>query len=160
MLQALQRCPSLNIGTILSPFGRLGLTEVDGAITQLLWAAEDAGQSTPILKEGLAQLDAYFKGDLKKFDLPLAPDVGPFGQSVLDQMIAIPYGHTKKYGEIAKALNSAAQPVGTACGANPIPIIIPCHRVLAQCGLGGFSGAGGVETKVKLLRLEGAGLLI
>ena len=150
----------MNIGTILTPLGRLGLVEIDGAITQLLWAAEDAGQSTPILKEGLAQLDAYFKGDLTEFDLPLAADVGPFGQSVLDQMIAIPYGYTKTYGQIAKALNSAAQPVGAACGANPIPIIIPCHRVLAQCGLGGFSGAGGVETKVKLLRHEGAGLLI
>jgi methylated-DNA-[protein]-cysteine S-methyltransferase len=150
----------LNIGTIQTSLGRLGLVEVDGAITKLLWAAEDAGQSTPVLKEGLAQLGAYFAGDLTKFALPLNAGVGDFGQSVLDQMIAIPYGYTKTYGEIAKAINSAAQPVGTACGANPIPIIIPCHRVLAQCGLGGFSGAGGIETKVKLLRLEGAGLLI
>jgi methylated-DNA-[protein]-cysteine S-methyltransferase len=150
----------LNIGTIHTPLGKLGLLEVDGAITKLLWAAENMGQSTPILKEGLSQLAAYFAGELTEFNLPLASGVGRFGQSVLDQMTAIPYGYTKTYGEIAKALNSAPQPVGTACGANPIPIIIPCHRVLAQCGLGGFSGVGGIETKVKLLRLEGAGLLI
>ena len=150
----------MNIGTIHTPLGQLGLVEVDGAITKLLWSAENMGQSTPNLKEGLSQLAAYFAGELTEFNLPLAPGVGRFGQSVLDQMTAIPYGYTKTYGEIAKALNSAPQPVGTACGANPIPIIIPCHRVLAQCGLGGFSGAGGIETKVKLLRLEGAGLLI
>lgn len=150
----------MNIGTILTPLGQLGLVEVHGAITKLLWAAENTGQSTPILKEGLSQLSAYFAGDLTEFNLPLAPGVGRFGQSVLDLMIAILYGYTKTYGEIANALNSALQPVGTACGANPILIIIPCHRVLAQCGLVGFLGASGIESKVKLLRLGGAGLLI
>ena len=150
----------MNIGTILTPYGLLALCEVGGAIIKLRWAGENTGQRTPILKEGLSQLAAYFAGELTEFDLPLAPDVGEFGRSVLDQISAIPFGYTKTYGQLAKALGSAAQPVGTACGANPIPIIIPCHRVLAQCGLGGFSGAGGVETKVKLLRFEGAGLLI
>jgi methylated-DNA-[protein]-cysteine S-methyltransferase len=150
----------LNIGTILTPFGQLALCEVDGAIAELRWAGENTGQRTPVLKDGLAQLSAYFAGELTEFDLPLAPDVGEFGRAVLDQISAIPFGYTKTYGELAQALGSAAQPVGTACGANPIPIIIPCHRVLAQNGLGGFSGAGGVETKVSLLRLEGAGLLI
>ena len=58
-------------------------------------------------------------------------------------------------GEIAKALGTSAQPVGQACGGNPIPIVIPCHRVVSATGLGGFSGAGGVETKIALLRLEG-----
>ena len=133
---------------------------MDGAIIELRWAGENTGQRTAVLKNGLDQLAAYFDGSLSEFDLPLNPAVGDFGASVLDQINAIPFGYTKTYGEIADALGSAAQPVGTACGANPIPIIIPCHRVLAQNGLGGFSGAGGVETKVTLLRHEGAGVLI
>ena len=150
----------MNIGTILTPVGQIALCEADGAIIELRWAGENTGQRTAVLKSGLDQLAAYFDGSLTEFDLPLGPDVGDFGISVLDQISAIPFGYTKTYGEIADALGSAAQPVGTACGANPIPIIIPCHRVLAQNGLGGFSGAGGVETKVVLLRHEGAGVLI
>lgn len=76
-------------------------------------------------------------------------------------MLAIPLGEIRTYGDIAKALGTPAQPVGNACGANPIPVIIPCHRVLAASSLGGFSGMGGIETKVALLRHEGAaGLLI
>ena len=76
-------------------------------------------------------------------------------------MRAIPVGHTRTYGDIARDLGVPPQAVGQACGGNPIAIIIPCHRVLGAGGLGGFSGAGGVETKVALLRHEGAaGLLI
>ncbi|MCB1350992.1 MAG: MGMT family protein, partial [Maritimibacter sp.] len=67
---------------------------------------------------------------------------------------------TRTYGEIAADLGASAQAVGNACGANPIPILIPCHRVLGATGLGGYSGAGGIETKVALLRLEGAGGLL
>ncbi len=71
-------------------------------------------------------------------------------------MQAIPCGDTRTYGALAKDLDSSARAVGMACGANPIPVIIPCHRILAATGLGGFSGQGGVETKAALLRLEGA----
>ena len=71
-------------------------------------------------------------------------------------MRAIPFGETRTYGEIAKAVGAPAQAVGQACGANTIPVIIPCHRVTGTGGLGGFSGMGGVETKVELLRHEGA----
>ena len=74
---------------------------------------------------------------------------------------AVPFGHTRTYGEIARDLGVPAQAVGGACGGNPIPILVPCHRVMGAKGLTGFSGAGGVETKVALLRHEGAaGLLI
>jgi methylated-DNA-[protein]-cysteine S-methyltransferase len=73
-------------------------------------------------------------------------------------MITIPYGETLTYGQIAKRLNSHARAVGSACGLNPIPIIIPCHRVIGANGkLVGFSGGEGVETKIHLLELEGAG---
>jgi methylated-DNA-[protein]-cysteine S-methyltransferase len=71
-------------------------------------------------------------------------------------MLAIPYGQTRTYGEISNELNGSAQPVGQACASNPIPVIIPCHRVVGADGLGGFSGVGGVEMKVKLLQGEGA----
>jgi methylated-DNA-[protein]-cysteine S-methyltransferase len=84
-----------------------------------------------------------------------------FQRDVCDAMSAIPFGYTRTYGEIAKDLGVPAQAVGQACGGNPIAVIIPCHRVMGAKGLTGFSGAGGVETKVALLRHEGAaGLLI
>ena len=71
-------------------------------------------------------------------------------------MCAIPFGQTATYGDLARQLKSAAQPVGSACGANPIAILIPCHRVVAADGLGGFSGGVGVESKRVLLHHEGA----
>jgi O-6-methylguanine DNA methyltransferase len=75
-------------------------------------------------------------------------------------MAAIPFGHTRSYGDLAREIGAPAQAIGQACGANPIPILIPCHRVLAANGLGGFSAKGGVESKVFLLRLEGAASLL
>ena len=71
-------------------------------------------------------------------------------------MSAIPFGETRTYGELAAELGTSPQPLGNACGANSIPIIIPCHRVLSATGLGGFSGRGGVETKAQLLKHENA----
>jgi O-6-methylguanine DNA methyltransferase len=75
-------------------------------------------------------------------------------------MSAIPYGETRRYGDLAREIGAPAQAIGQACGANPLPILIPCHRVLAAKGLGGFSAKGGVESKVFLLRLEGAASLL
>ena len=75
-------------------------------------------------------------------------------------MLAIPYGQTQTYGDLSKQLGAPAQAIGQACGGNTLPIFIPCHRILAANGLGGYSGAGGVETKVALLRLEGAASLL
>ena len=135
-------------------FGRLGV-EGDGAhIVALHWAATPQGEGSPLLTEAVAQLEAYSAGRLTRFDLPLAPKGSDFQQRVYATMLAIPYGETLTYGEIAKTLGCPAQPVGQACGANPIPVIIPCHRVLAKSGIGGFSGAGGVEGKIALLKHE------
>jgi len=89
--------------------------------------------------------------------VPLAPQGSDFQKIFCQALCDIPYGETRTYGELAKDLNRPAQAIGQACGANPIAILIPCHRVLSATGLGGYSGAGGVETKVKLLQLEGAG---
>jgi methylated-DNA-[protein]-cysteine S-methyltransferase len=146
----------MNIGVLKTPVGVLGIVEDGGWITRLLWQAQNRGVRTPVLDEGLRQLEAYFAGRLARFDLPLAPDVSPFQMRVCEAMRAIPLGQTRTYGDIAKELGVPAQPVGQACGANPIPVIIPCHRVVGAHGLGGFSGMGGVEMKVKLLQLEGA----
>lgn len=145
-----------------SPVGRLGVIEQDGAITRLIWNANPEGEPSPVLIEAQAQLAAYFDGKLTKFDLPTRVKGSDFQRAVCDAMSAIPYGDTLTYGEIATLTGNSAQAVGNACGANPIPVIIPCHRVMGAGGkLVGFSGAGGVETKVQLLRLEGAaGLLI
>ncbi|WP_432449511.1 methylated-DNA--[protein]-cysteine S-methyltransferase [Aliiroseovarius marinus] len=152
----------MNIAVVDSPVGRLGVVEDGGAITRLRWNVDPEGELTPMLVEAQAQLRAYFDGALTKFDLPTRVMGSDFQRAVCAAMSAIPYGDTLTYGEIAKLTGNSAQAVGNACGANPIPIIIPCHRVMGAGGkLVGFSGAGGVETKVQLLRLEGAaGLLI
>lgn len=155
----------MNIGTTDTPIGRLGLVEKDGMITQLLWNAQSHGADSAVLREGARQLQAYFNHELTEFDLPLWVDGSNFQRAVCDAMFAIPFGETVTYGDLAKITQTPAQAVGNACGANPIPVIIPCHRVLSATGLGGFSGAGGglngIEMKVTLLKHEGAaGLLI
>ncbi|MDF2368749.1 methylated-DNA--[protein]-cysteine S-methyltransferase [Sneathiella sp.] len=142
-----------------SPVGDLTVTEEDGKIISLDWGwvPEQWQSATPILEEAAAQLNRYFDAEIGDFDLPLDPPGTEFQKKVWAEMLKIPAGKTKSYGEIAKILKSAAQPVGTACGANPIPIIIPCHRILAAGGkMGGYSGEGGLETKQALLRLENA----
>lgn len=138
-----------------SPYGSLSISEVDGAITALGWKKPDVTGSTPLLEEAAQQLTAYFAGELREFDLPLRPKGDAFQQSVCNAMLDIPYGEVTTYGEIAKKLDTYGQPVGNACGANSIPIIIPCHRVLAVDGIGGYSGDGGIERKIELLKLEG-----
>ncbi|MFC4271655.1 methylated-DNA--[protein]-cysteine S-methyltransferase [Sneathiella chungangensis] len=142
-----------------SPVGDLTVTEEDGKIISLDWGwvPKEWQSSTPLLEDAINQLNRYFDGEIGDFDLPLAPPGTEFQKKVWAEMLKIPAGKTKSYGEIAKILGSAAQPVGTACGANPIPIIIPCHRILAAGGkMGGYSGDGGLETKKALLRLENA----
>ncbi len=147
--------------TVQTSFGRLGVEESQGAITRLVWNGSEEGPRTPLLLEAAKQLIAYDAGQLHQFDLPLRVEGSEFQRQVCDLMFAIPFGETRTYGDIAKELGQPAQTVGQACGANPIPVIIPCHRVLSANGLGGFSGMGGIETKVALLRHEGAaGLLI
>jgi methylated-DNA-[protein]-cysteine S-methyltransferase len=147
-----------------SPVGRLAL-EADGdTLTGLRWtgAAERSKdeKATPVLREARRQLDQYFERKLRRFDLPLAAAGTPFQQSVWTMMSAIPFGETATYGGMAIALGSGPRAVGMACGRNPLPIVVPCHRVLASGGKeGGFSGGQGLPTKRKLLALEGVVLL-
>lgn len=104
----------------------------------------------------IEQLEAYFAGNLKCFDLPLEPEGTAFQQQVWQALLDIPYGTTTSYGELARRINrpAASRAVGAANGSNPIPIIIPCHRVIGVNGtLTGYGG--GLEIKRRLLELEG-----
>lgn len=140
-----------------SPVGPIWV-EGDRAITASGWgaaAAPDGG----LPAGALAQLAEYFAGERQAFDLPLDLGTG-FRARFLRALIDIPYGRTRTYGDLARELGVSAQAVGQACGANPLPILVPCHRVTGTSGLGGFSGGTGIETKVWLLRHEGGALLI
>ena len=166
--------------TMDSPVGELRIVANRNAITAIEFSAGDPGavskhssaaraaalsagrpvgereDAHPLLVEAVRQLRAYFAGDLKEFDLPLDPQGSAFQQSVWEQLRGIGYGQTASYGEIARRLGmtaAASRAVGLANGRNPIPIVIPCHRVVGANGtLTGY--AGGVERKKRLLDLE------
>lgn len=143
--------------TVESPLGLLALRAEGEQLTSLDWVDAPAEEkATDVLREAATQLLAYFDRRLTAFDLPLAPEGTAHQQAVWSAMLRIPYGEFTTYGEIADELNSSARAIGTACGRNPIPVIVPCHRVIAAGGgMGGYSGRGGPETKRALLLLEG-----
>lgn len=146
-----------------TPLGRMLATADSERITGLYFHDQqyfpagvfDAMEPTGVLVDLREQLQQYFDGALRQFDLPLAPQGTPFQQSVWQQLLEIPYGETRSYGDLARALENlrAIRAVGTANGRNPISIVIPCHRVIGSDGtLTGY--AGGIERKQKLLALE------
>jgi methylated-DNA-[protein]-cysteine S-methyltransferase len=143
-----------------SPVGPLGADAEDGAITRLIWGAPGNLTEGPLFAQAQAEMAAYFAGELTAFTVPLAPRGSAFQQAFYAALCAIPYGETRTYGELAADLAVSAQAIGQACGANPIAILIPCHRVLGANGLGGYSGMSGIEAKVALLQLEGAASLL
>ncbi len=134
-----------------SPIGDLTITCEDGALVALDWGWARDQAPDDLLTRAKAQLEAYFDGKTHAFDLPLCPAGTEYQRRVWHLMEEIPYGGTRSYGAMAKDLDSSARAVGMACGANPIPVIIPCHRVLAANGMGGYSGDGGLETHDALL---------
>jgi len=152
--------------TVDSPVGELRIVENHGAITAIEFSpwrppgdARPLGErddSHPVLAECVRQLQAYFDRELREFDLPLAPQGTEFQQRVWKELLEIGYGETASYGEIAARLghtNAASRAVGLANGRNPIPIVIPCHRVIGADGsLTGY--AGGMDRKQTLLSLE------
>jgi methylated-DNA-[protein]-cysteine S-methyltransferase len=142
---------------IQTRFGALILTAQDGAITRLTWGVSGQSDRSDVLDAAATQLAEYDAGTRQAFDLPLVVRGSRLQRAVCAAIYAISFGDTVTYGDIARDLAVPAQAIGQACGGNPIPIIIPCHRVMGAKGLTGFSGAGGVETKVALLKHEGAG---
>ncbi|WP_446425328.1 methylated-DNA--[protein]-cysteine S-methyltransferase [Mailhella sp.] len=145
-----------------SPIGRLLLEEEAGGLSRirLLAPAEEAPLqtgSTPLLKETRRQLDAYFAGRLRSFDLPVSAQGTPFQLAVWDALRRIGYGAVKTYGDIAREAGAPRgfRAVGMACHRNPVLIVVPCHRVVGAGGkLTGF--ACGLEVKRFLLEHEGA----
>lgn len=147
---------------IASPLGRLGV-RARAALTCIDFvSARTALRSpaTPVARRVCRQLKAYFANPRTRFDLPLAPDGSVFRQQVWRALRAIPAGQVRSYGQLARRLASAPRAVGGACRANPVPIVIPCHRVVAAAGLGGFMGATrgrALDIKRWLLAHEQAG---
>jgi methylated-DNA-[protein]-cysteine S-methyltransferase len=137
-----------------SPLGDVTVSEEEGAVVALDWGWGRDQQETTLLRAARAQLFAYFDRELTVFNLPLALRGTAFQQRVWRALRAIPYGQTRSYADLAADLGSAARAVGQANAVNPIPIIIPCHRVVAANGLGGYSGGDGLLTKRALLELE------
>jgi methylated-DNA-[protein]-cysteine S-methyltransferase len=146
-----------------SPIGGLRIHAMAGLITAIDFGATSPRKersSDPLLDRAEEQLTAYFNGELKDFDLPLASEGSEFQKKVWAELQRIPYGETASYGDIARRLGYEpviSRAVGAANGANPIPIVVPCHRVIGSNGsLTGY--AGGLERKKTLLDLEQPGL--
>lgn len=143
-----------------SPLGPLRLAGDEDGLTHLLVAGQPAPEGaaegdTPLLRQAAKELEEYFSGKRKTFSVPLSPRGTPFQQKVWAALRAIPYGRTVCYRDIAEMIGrpAACRAVGNANGKNPIPILIPCHRVIAAGGsLGGYSL--GLEMKKRLLELE------
>lgn len=143
-----------------SEIGRIGITEKGGKITNVYIADDELPQDvqlceTPLLKEAVRQLESYFAGELTEFTLPLEPSGTAFMKKVWSALCGIPYGKTASYRDIAQIVGvpKGARAVGLANNRNPIPIFIPCHRVIGADGsLTGY--AGGLEMKKRLLDLE------
>lgn len=143
--------PQLSLHT---PIGDLTLSEEDGRIVALDWGWGRDQTETELLCRAREQVHAYFDGERVTFDLPLAPQGSPYRRRVWQALEAIPPGQTRTYQDIARIAGGSPRSVGGANGANPIPILIPCHRVVATGGIGGYSGGDGLTTKRYLLELE------
>ena len=145
-----------------SPIGRLAIHTLDGKVTQVDYGVrQDASKkiTDPLHNRIKQQIQSYFDRPTKRFDVPLALQGTQFQLKVWRALQAIPVSQTLSYGELAARLHTSARAVGNACRANPVPLIVPCHRVVAKHGIGGFSGATrgkAVERKRWLLQHEGA----
>jgi methylated-DNA-[protein]-cysteine S-methyltransferase len=154
---------ALTYRTVSTPLGDITAVADEDGLTQVILAGDDgsvlaeATEGGPIVHAAAQQLAEYFAGERMAFDVPLAPQGTEFQQTVWTALGDVPFGTTATYGEIARAIGqlTATRAVGAANGRNPIPIIIPCHRVIGASGeLTGYSGGGGIETKRRLLDHE------
>jgi methylated-DNA-[protein]-cysteine S-methyltransferase len=146
---------------IAAPFGRLGVACRDGELVELRFLPAGAALQAPaagsLAAEVAKQLDAHYADARHAFTVPYRLHGTPYQLRVWEQIAAIPCGQTRRYLDLSQALASSPRAVGGACGRNPIPIIVPCHRVVASAGLGGFNQSTGDETldiKRWLLRHE------
>lgn len=148
-----------------SPIGTLAVSATEQGVCSVDFISEngsldfaDSGRAHAIAKEAISQLQQYFAGELVEFRLPLDLQGTDFQRAVWSEIARTDFGKTKSYGEIASKIGkpAAARAVGGAVGANPVPIIVGCHRVMGSTGkLTGYSGGAGLKTKIQLLELEG-----
>lgn len=146
----------MQVRSFMSPVGRISLAAEGDALCRLDYNGPQGNSALPVLLEAERQLQAYFRGELKEFDLPLAPQGTNFQKRVWQGLCAIPYGEVWSYKDLAEYIgcHKGYQAVGQANGKNPISIIIPCHRVIAADGsIGGYTS--GLAIKRVLLELEG-----
>jgi methylated-DNA-[protein]-cysteine S-methyltransferase len=124
-----------------APFGALGIRTSQGRLTEIVFLkpTEALAPRDGVAERACEQLEAYLVDPEFRFDLPLASGGTPFQRRVWSKISAIAPGRTRSYGEIAHEIESAPRAVGQACGANPLPLVVPCHRVLAASGIGGFA---------------------
>lgn len=147
---------------INSPIGKLGFTTKANKLITIEFLPETTSITTinhPFNKTIYTQLEDFFKGKIKQFVLPFQLNGTEHQKKVWHALTEIPYGQTTSYGELAKKLNSSPRAIGNACRCNPIPVIIPCHRVVAKNGIGGYSGdtkGGKLTIKEWLLQHEAA----
>ena len=151
LLRGRDRVPQLSLHT---PVGDLTVSEEDGAVVSVDWGWARDQTETALLLRAREQLQEYFDGVRTAFDLPLAPHGTEYRRRVWAALQAIPPGTTRTYAEIARMVGGSPRAVGQANGANPIPVLIPCHRVVATGSMGGYSGGDGLATKRFLLQLE------
>jgi len=145
-----------------TPIGKLALRSDGQALTALSWVGTGSASGTadrpddPVLDAAEQQLAQWFAGRLAEFSIPVAPVGTPFQRRVWAAMQKVPFGAVVTYGALASTVGSAARGIGQACARNPIPIIIPCHRVIGsgRAALGGYSGGEGLATKRWLLDHE------
>lgn len=139
---------------VRAPFGGIGVRVADGAVTELVYvppSVKPQAAQGGLARRAALQVEAYLTDPAFSFDLPLAPRGSDFQQKVWGVIAAIPAGSTLTYGEVARLIRSAPRAVGQACGANWFPLVVPCHRVLAADGIGGFArhDGGGFHLDVK-----------
>ena len=143
-----------------TPIGWLSIEEENAQLIDVEFRQRKTSKKpspTVLEKKAEQQLNKYFQGKNKNFNLPLNLSGTAFQQRVWKALQKIPYGQVKTYGQLAKELNSSARAVGNACRANPVPIVVPCHRIVAANGIGGFAGKTNgpvVERKRWLLNHE------
>ena len=139
--------------SFVSLLGPITIFEEGGKIISLLFSYSEHSDSSPLLEKAKEEIEEYFQGKRKTFDLPLDAKGTEFQKRVWKELLDIRYGETLSYGEIGDRIGTKAyRAIGNACGKNPIPILIPCHRVVGKDNIGGFSL--GLYLKRKLLDIE------
>ena len=154
----MRKTTSMTCHIIASPIGAIAISASDDALVSIDMLDDSVRpeqSAHPLLNEAARQIDAYFAGALEQFDLPLEPASTPRGNELRAAVIAIPYGEAQSYGEVARRADSGPRAIGRVCSHNPLPIVVPCHRVIAAGGkIGYYSGGKGISTKRYLLNLE------